>query len=363
MKLRKTQLAAAVGAALLAGGTAVQAQTVAPAQPVTVQLYGQVNRALMFADDETNSKVFFVDGQASSTRFGILGRGEVMPGLRAGMQIETEIRSNRSNDVNFASPANATQSFTERWMDVFFEGAWGKINLGQGSGAADASNEVNLHGVALALSNPMSDFGGDIRFTTPAGAASAVRLDDTSSNLDHESRNDRVMYTTPVFGGLRAQVGAGQVGTGEAKEASLWYAGKIAGDFQAALGWSDVNIGPEHRQTIGGSAAWLHTSGFNVAGTYAVRDLGGTAATNREVTYWSAAVGWKAGQHAIALKYEVTEDLAAAGSETTGIGLGYVWNPIRWAEIYAGYIIFEHDRPLTPLNDITVAMIGSRIRF
>jgi predicted porin len=374
MKHRKTQLAAAVGAALLVGGTAVQAQTVAPAQPVTVQLYGQVNRALMHADDESNSKWFFVDGQSSSTRFGILGRAEVSPGLRAGAQIETEIRSNRSNDVNFASPSNASQSFTERWLDVFFEGAWGKINLGQGSGAADGAAEVNLHGVAVALSNPMNDFGGNITFTTPAGASSGISVDAVASNFDFESRNDRLMYTTPTFGGFRLQAGVGQVHPGsaptgglavpggEAKEASLWYAGKLAGDLQAALGWSSVNIGGVggDRETIGGSVAWLHSSGFNVAGTYQTRELGIVA---RDAKYWSAAVGYKFGQHALALKYEVTEDMLAASDEHTGIGIGYVWNPIRWAEIYAGYMIFELDRPGNPLNDITVAVLGSRIRF
>jgi len=149
---------------------------------------------------------------------------------------------------------------------------------------------------------------------------------------------------------------------GEAREASLWYSGKLAGEFQAAIGWSDVNVGPEHRVTIGGSAAWLHTSGFNVAASWSERDLGGTAPT-REATHWSAAVGYKFGQHALALKYEVTEDLAALGDEATGIGFGYVWTPIRWAEFYAGYIMFELDRPNVALNDITVIALGTRIRF
>ena len=48
------------GAALLVGAGAVQAQN------LQVQLYGQVNRALMWADDETQSKWFHVDGQPSS---------------------------------------------------------------------------------------------------------------------------------------------------------------------------------------------------------------------------------------------------------------------------------------------------------
>src|SRR5688572_23511412 len=103
MKHRKTQLAAAVGAALLVGGTAVQAQAPAAPATLTVQLYGQVNRAVMHADNETQSKWFHVDGQPSSTRFGIQGTSQIAPGLRAGARIESEMKSNPSNVVTFAN--------------------------------------------------------------------------------------------------------------------------------------------------------------------------------------------------------------------------------------------------------------------
>ena len=131
MELRKTHLAAAVGAALLVGGTAVQAQN------LQVQLYGQVNRALMHADDGSHSKWFFVDGQPSSTRFGIQGTSQITPGLRAGARIETEIKSNPSNEVSFAVPSQGALAgdavgFAERWLDLSFEGAWGRVNMGQG---------------------------------------------------------------------------------------------------------------------------------------------------------------------------------------------------------------------------------------
>lgn len=56
MMQRKTQLSAAVGAALLALGSTAFAQT-----PPTVQVYGQVSRTLMFADDGTQRKWFHVD--------------------------------------------------------------------------------------------------------------------------------------------------------------------------------------------------------------------------------------------------------------------------------------------------------------
>jgi predicted porin len=371
MKHRKTQVAAAVGAAMLIGASAAQAQTtpVSPSQPgLTVQLYGHVNRAVMFADNETQSKWFFVDGQPSSTRFGIDARGTIMPGLTAGARLETEIRSNRSNEVTFAVPATGSQSFTERFLEVFVGGAWGQINLGQGAGASDATMEVDLSGVDLALSNPMNDFGGAIPFTNAAGTA-LITLDNVSNNLDGLSRLDRLQYTTPTFGGFRFQASIGQhagsapaVPAGEAKEASIWWATKLLGDFQAAIGWAEVNSGPDRMVHVGGSASWLHSSGFNISGAYGQRELGTTFA-NREATHWNAQLGYKFRTHAIGLKYEVTEDLSAVGDEHTGIGVGYVWTPIRWAEFYASYMMHQLDRATGSVNDITVGAIGTRVRF
>src|SRR5919109_5192778 len=261
MKHRKTQLAAAVGAALLFGAGAVQAQN------LQVQLYGQVNRMLMHADNESQSKWFFVDNQMSSSRIGVQGTAEVARGLRAGGRIETEIRSNQSNVVTFGAPTNgSSQGFTERWIDAFVEGAWGRINLGQGSGAADDASTVDLSGTSVVNGATISDHGGAIPFTgTGIGAVTPVQVVD---NLDFESRYDRVMYTTPVFGGFRAQVGTGQKDDdGEAIEASVWFSGRLAREFQAALGWSKVKPAGvscatcDDRETFGGSVSWLSAAG------------------------------------------------------------------------------------------------------
>jgi hypothetical protein len=228
--------------------------------------------------------------------------------------------------------------------------------------------EADLSGIDLALSNPMNDFGGAIPFTTSAGAA-IVTLDGVSNNLDGLSRLDRLMYTTPTFGGFRAQVSVGQTagsapafGAGEAKEAALWYSGKLAGDVLIGLGWADVNSGPDHTVHTGISASWLHTSGLNISGAYGKRDLG-TFGANRDATHMNAQIGYKFGQHSIALKWESTEDLAAADDEHTGIGLGWVWTPIRWAEFYAAYMVHSLDRTGVSANDITVGAVGTRIRF
>jgi hypothetical protein len=58
------------------------------------------------------------------------------------------------------------------------------------------------------------------------------------------------------------------------------------------------------------------------------------------------------------------EDIAANGDEGDSIGVGYVWSPTRWAEIYSGYHLFTFDRATgAALEDVTVFTIGTRIRF
>jgi predicted porin len=328
----------------------------------------------MFADDGHQSKWFFVDGQPSSTRFGIQGTSQISPGLRAGARIETEMKSNPSNVVTFGNASEGAVGgnvlFAERWLDVFFEGSWGRINLGQGSGGADDASTIDLSGTALANGNCVCDWGGGIPFRTTAGGTIST-IQQTFVENDFESRYDRVMYTTPTFGGFRAQASYGQKSdAGEATEASLWYSGKFMGEFQAAIGWSNVAnanaLGQQDRETIGGSVSWLHTSGLNLT-VWATQAEGvetaNAAQFDRKGKFTGVKVGYKFGQHAIAVDYIMDDDQALAGDEAKGYGLGYVWNPIRWAEIYAGYRVFQLDRPGVDVEDITVGMIGTRLRF
>jgi hypothetical protein len=376
MNHRKTQLAAAVGAALLVGGTAVQAQA------LQIQLYGQVNRALMYADDGVQSKIFNVDGQPSSTRFGMTGTSAVMPGLRAGLRFETEFRSNQANAVRFGSETNSP-SLGERHFDTWVEGGWGRVNLGQGSGAADGAAESDLSGTGLANGIGVADWAGAIRWRTAAGATLADSVEATINQQDFESRHDRVMYSTPSFGGFQARAGfgykasqvpGGNVGS-DVKEASLWYGGKLGGlgQLAAAIGWSEEDApaiaGAGKNETIGGSVSWLHGSGLNLTASYnEAKNQVSSSGNNAELflgkskfTYLKA--GWKVGQHAIAVDWAMGEDYAAAGDESTMYGVGYVWNPIAWAEFYAAYKIHSLDRTGVSLEDITVATLGTRIRF
>jgi hypothetical protein len=386
MKLRKTQVAAAVGAALFVAGTAVYAQT-AP----TVQVYGQVSRTLLYADDGTQSKWFHVDNEASGTRLGVTGTGQAMPTLRYGFRLEWDFQSNESQRATFGpanpasdSPASSVgtgngQGFSERHADAWLEGAWGRLNIGQGDGASNGATESDLSGTGMANGIGVADIGGGFQYRTSAAALSGLTVGASINQQDFESRYDRLMYVTPTFGGFRAQVSHGQKaggtavgtvgGTLDVKEASVWYGGKMGGlgELAAALGWSSKDGTPTTTKDeyIGGSISWLHGSGINLTYSYSSRDNPvAIGAASRDSTFNYLKLGWKRGAHAVAVDWAKGEDFVTVGDEATMYGIGYVWNPVRWLEIYAAYKI--HSAQTTAagdLEDVKIGHVGTRIRF
>ena len=38
------------------------------------------------------------------------------------------------------------------------------------------------------------------------------------------------------------------------------------------------------------------------------------------------------------------DDFAATGDEAKMYGIGYVWNPVRWLELYAAYKVHQLDQ-------------------
>jgi len=370
-KLRKSQVAAAVGAALFVAGTTVYAQT-AP----TVQVYGQVSRALLFADDGVQSKWFHVDNEASGTRFGFTGTGQAMPGLRYGFRIELDLQSNESQLVNFSptGPVNnfpgttSNAGFNERHMDAWVEGGWGRVNIGQGDGAANGATESDLSGTGMANGIGVADLGGGFQYRGAASSFSGTTVGQSINQQDFESRYDRIMYVTPTFGGFRAQASWGSNANLDTTEISGWYGAKMGGlgEIAAAIGWSEQKGTAAARadETIGGSISWLHGSGFNLTYSYSNRDQPtATAGAARDSTFQYFKVGFKRGAHAFGVDYAMGDDFAVAGDEAKMYGIGYVWNPVRWLELYAAYKIHELDRGTLTLEDVTIGTLGTRIRF
>ena len=337
------------------------------AHAIEAKVSGQVTRALMQVDDGTNSELHNVDIANHSTRFRFTGSADMTPGIKAGIVFETEFMSNASNAVTNTAKSTAA-ALAERHMNVYFQGGFGTLRLGQGDGAANGGIEVDLSGTDLVQSAlGTSIIGSAFPFFTSAGVSSGATIGATTNNLDFESRYDVLRYDTPALGPVKIAVSQGVVSTTglDATEVALWYSGDLGGGNKlvGALGLSkkDAATGPTgfDDDTTGGSISWLSGSGLNVTFASSKSDVAAT----REGKFSYVKVGYKVGQHAVAVDMAKGRDQAAAGDEAKMTGIGYVYTPTKWADIFAGFKTHSLDRSGASLDDIRFIVMGSRLKF
>ncbi len=354
--MNKKLLIAAVGTALTVAGPAVYA--------IEGKVSGQVNRAIMMADDGVNSETHYVDNNNSGSRFRFTGSADMLPGVKAGITYEVEFLSNSSSAVtNTLTGRSTTGSFTDRVMEVYFQGAFGQLSLGQGLGAADGGVEVDLSGTSVINWSTGSLIGGALTFNS-AGVATAKTVSGVINSQDFESRYDRLRYDTPMFGPVNASISKGVTTNGNVKEAAvrlnsdLGGAGKLAG--AVGISKEDTTDPDFDNKTTGGSLSWLAPFGLNVT----VATTSQTLTTTRKGKFQYLKVGYKvSAEHAVSVDFAAGDDQNAADDEAKQTGIGYVFSPKPWADLYAGYKIYSLDRPGTTYDDIKILSVGSRLKF
>jgi len=331
-----------------------------PVQAVEVKLSGQVNRAVMWADNGNDSEVFNVDNDNSSTRFRFTGSEEVNDSVKVGVVWENEFQSNASNKVDIGQENDGTSEFNDRKLEAYFVVPFGKLSIGQGDGAGNGTSEEDLSGTTVIMYSGVNDTAGSINFRDNDDNEIAT-IGSTRSNFDGLSRNDRVRYDTPKFGGATLSVSGTN---GDAYELAARYSGDFdsLGKITAAIAYVDTNNreDPEYTQ-IGGSVSWLHTSGINLTVSSGSRDIDNTSTD--PVNYYGK-LGYKFDIHAIAVEYGMTEDLAQNKDESKNYGLAYVIKPWNGVEFYGTYRTYTLDRDGTSnIEDIRQVMVGTRVKF
>jgi|GEM_PF-5320474 len=152
--MQKTKLSLYI---VLAGmiSAPVAAQKV-EAQGLDLRVYGDINMAVMHADTGNGSEQYIVDNDYASSRIGgVITTNLEEIDLKAGAHVEYEYQHNPSNLV---TPENRTikGDFDERLLNLFAEGGFGKVSIGQGQGAADGSTEMDLSGTKVASTLSLS---------------------------------------------------------------------------------------------------------------------------------------------------------------------------------------------------------------
>ncbi|MGI9304923.1 MAG: porin [Gammaproteobacteria bacterium] len=349
-------------ALLSAAVAAAVAALAAPAQAIDVKLSGQINRAVTLADNGTNTDALFVDNNNTGTRFRLRGGGEIGGGVEAGVRWETQYNENSSSVIDIGDgDGGNSDGFVSRYREVWFKGNWGQVYLGQGDGAANGTSEVDLSGTAYVADYSGQNLDDGLQFALADGSGTRETSNGAVfSNFDGLSRNDRLRYDTPTWGGL---VLSGDVGQDKWEVAGRYKAKWTGGQFGAAAGYVGREADAFGTQ-LGVSASILLNNGINLSGSYGQQDPDNADA---EADGFYAKIGYKFGAdqaHAVSVSYNVINDLELLNDEATRIAGAYVYNiKEHGVELYGLIQNAELDRPGVDIDDVGQISIGSRIKF
>lgn len=327
---------------------------------VDVRIYGQVNRAVLVADDGDSTETYFVDNSHSSTRMGLDGKVTVNEGFSVGTKIEYEFRSNPSGSVNQLS-TSTDDEISLRHADLFFHSSrLGKISLGQGSMAADGTSTLDLSGTNVVNSVTVSDMAGSVLWHDGT-ALTDIKIKDVYSDLDG-GRKDRVRYDTPSFAGFTAST---SVADDDQYDFAVRYSRKYDGaTVAAAIAWQ--NPGSDDIDNIyNGSLAVLLNSGLNFQFSAGTEDGDET----NEGSFWYAKLGYRAkltslGTTSFSVDYGMFDDFMTDGGEAEAFAFGVVQDIPSWGtELYLAYRQYMYDESTLDVEDINVFMAGTRVKF
>jgi hypothetical protein len=368
---------------------------------VSLKLSGQVNRAMLYWDDGTDDDVYFVDVENSSTRFRLTGSGVISPGRTAGFRIEADwfIQNNSSAvsncmDTDFegaqcmalantvgnsvsnspygtdaSGKAEAGQVTDMRWSEVWIkDDRLGKLSLGKGDTATNGTSEVDLSGTSVAQYAGMADVGGAFQFRDNAGNFTGVSLGDVYSQLDGLSRQNRLRYDTPSFGGftLSTSVGADDFVDGALRFKKEWNSVRCAWAGGIA---HDTNEKDDDFWRYSTSGSCLHTpSGLNLTLGYAEDDEGSAATFDQNWWFIKAGISrrWNShGKTSISVQYAESADKLEDGDETQSFGVAFVQNIDSAAlQLYIAYSHHDYDdNTITNYDDLDFVLAGGRIKF
>jgi predicted porin len=327
----------------------------ASAGAVEFTLSGQVNRLIMNVDNGETNGVVNADNSVSGTRVRVKGHGDIGNELTAGLYYEYQLQSNPSDKITADSlnsdgiggDVGGGDNFSNRNANVWLKGSFGKVTLGQGSGAADGSTEADLSGTTV-IQYPTSNT--DILKGMEYGE-SGVTVGDSRSAFDGLGRNDNIRYDAAV-GDFSL---AGSYGNGNKKELAARY--KLE-DLEVRIAWWDEADSGDGDKGAAISATWIAENGINLTAEYSGTDASDDSADDPTNIY--AKLGYKTGKSSYGIDWSETQDLGPG--DASSVSLAWVYVPMSGVEVYASYRVESIDN-VDDDDDIDAVIAGARVKF
>ncbi len=314
---------------------AVAAAFVAVPAQAKVSFSGQVSNVANLGGDFDESFTITQNG-ASGTRFRFKA-DKKWGGITSALRLEIQ-------DSKDTSGGNNDEDL--RYADISFAGAFGKISFGQGDGAAN--------GVSEAYSNATGNYfagvdGVDFAFGSLGGA-------NGYNNLDFLSRNQRLRYDSPKFGGVQV---SGSVRSIDGGELALRYAGDFGGwKITTQLGASFTDV----VTTVDADTGATSVSGGDLVGgafgihapfglTFGFRAVSG----EDELETNTVAVGYRAGKFRASIEGGTYTNRTGGETDISTVGVTYA-GPVT---LFASYGTVES----AGAEDFSAPIIGARMTF
>jgi len=340
--------------AILATSAVMLLPTSAAAFEIT--LSGQVNRLIMNVDNGKENGVVNADNSVSGTRVRVKGHGDIGNDLTAGIYYEYQLQSNPSDKITadeldsdgVGGDVGAGDNFSNRNANLWFKGNFGKVTLGQGSGAADGSTEADSSGTTVVQ---YASGSGDLLGSMEYGD-SGVTVGDARSAFDGLGRNDNIRYDAAIENFSFA----GSYGNGDKVELAARYK-KDNLEIRTAV-WNTNDSTDDSITGYAISGTWLLESGFNFTGEYSGND--DDDGDSDEPTNIYAKAGYKTGNNSFGVDWSETSDLGAG--DGSSVSVAWVNQLIAGVEIYASYRIESLD-DVDGEDDIDALIGGARVKF
>jgi hypothetical protein len=379
---------------------------------VSLEMYGQVNRALVMWDDGVDSDTTIVDNTHSPTRFGLKGSGKFGPGWKSGFWLEFEVNDAASHKVsNFNEEGNGETVINTRQANMWIENdRLGRVTVGHGSPATDDLTFINVGGAGVA-SDGRALWNTSFQLRSAiSGAGMGLKWGNIVNGLDTD-RGDFVRYDSPSLYGfiLSAAWGEDDQWDVALRYKADWKSIRIAGGvgyyYQGDAGPTGAG-GGLRREEIKGSLSAKHVpTGLYVAFGAGQRQNEGGAVNSYtpDQNFWYVQGGidkrfFSVGATTLFGEYGSYSDFGAGdvmigGGANVSNGLvGGVGNGVlassdvdRWGlgvvqkfdasalEVYALYQHFTADVSVfanggattvdAPTEDFDAVIVGSRIKF
>lgn len=366
---------------------------------VSLQVYGQVNKALMFLDDGKNSDVYVVDNSQNSSRLGLRGNALIAQGWSAGYVMEFDLNDSPSGLVTLSKDGdegdNGRGALVLRQNNLYIESEQlGRVTIGRENpasagaylvnlGQSNSSSMVSAGGGVVVIPGHMALINVDGHYDSPS--TTAVTLDSFAMNFDSSKPvpggsdvGNLIRYDSPSIYGF---VLSASWGDNDYADTAVRFMHDFAG-FRVAgavayqwnnqfghLGIYDMNF-----ETLGGSVSVMHLA-TGVYGTFqaAQRDQKDPAFADPQMWYAQGGIEQKwlpQGATTVYGEYgKYTNAPTFTASEATRVGFGINQKIDAAAmEVYVQATVWSFDDGRTgvahtEIDDLTTVMVGSRIQF